>query len=284
MNADTTFSLETVQNLRTELLEHKKEKHEYRLMYFNACKERNQLQDELFKIKKKNLKLQTKIDKKAKSKKLHEDHNVARKRKLPSDQSENQSKRSRLDECRSQIVAAMSTVPGWKALNVSVKFPEQVADFEIAANTEHDNDSNASSQQSQDVDHSYCSQTNHVGEQEGQERDKPNRETAIFDDDGNFTKNHIRKAVLVTDNFRISNDAYHEIRSELAGHLPPLGQVKQEKYVMSEEIPYTKHATVSTFFSTIMYNMTKYPKLITNKFSTILQLHCTVLKCCFSIG
>ena len=75
----------------------------------------------------------------------------------------------------------------------------------------------------------------------------------IYNSEGNFTSKHIRKAVMVTDNFRISNEAYHEIRLELSGHMPPIGKVKSEKAIMSEEIPYKKHPTVSLFSPSLYF-------------------------------
>ena len=97
--------------------------------------------------------------------------------------------------------------------------------------------------QSQSEDHSYSN----AGERQPPVTDHEDLtdNEKIYDTEGNFTKRHLRKAVLVTDNFRISNDAYHEIRAELCGQMPPVGQVKREKAVMSEEIPYIKHPTVS---------------------------------------
>ena len=47
------------------------------------------------------------------------------------------------------------------------------------------------------------------------------------------------------DCFRISHEAYHELRNSGNGHFPPLHHIMKEKVAMSAEIPYSKHPTVS---------------------------------------
>ena len=67
----------------------------------------------------------------------------------------------------------------------------------------------------------------------------------IFDDDGNWRIRHIRKIINVMDKFRISHEAYHELRMSSKSKLPPIGQIVKEKIIMSECLPYEKHPTVS---------------------------------------
>ena len=43
----------------------------------------------------------------------------------------------------------------------------------------------------------------------------------IFDTTGHWKKQHIRRLIHVMDNFRISHDAYHELKIVSKGHLPP---------------------------------------------------------------
>ena len=80
----------------------------------------------------------------------------------------------------------------------------------------------------------------------------------IYDSDGNWQQKHKRAIIHVMDSFRISHEAYHELRHAGRNHLPPLHHIINEKFIMSEEIPYTKHPTVSVFVcwgGVIMYGL-----------------------------
>ena len=67
----------------------------------------------------------------------------------------------------------------------------------------------------------------------------------IYDCCGEWRRKHIRKIIYVMDCFRVSHEAYHELRMVSKGHLPPIGRISNEKKFMSEEIPYEKHPKVS---------------------------------------
>ena len=67
----------------------------------------------------------------------------------------------------------------------------------------------------------------------------------IFDNEGKWTKDHIRRLIHIMDSFRISHQAYHELRMVSKGHLPPIGKISYQKNIMSETLTYTKHPTVS---------------------------------------
>ena len=66
----------------------------------------------------------------------------------------------------------------------------------------------------------------------------------FFDHDGKWLKRHVRRLIHVMDSFRISNEAYHEIRMVSKGQLPPIGTIRKEKKIMSHELPYIKHPKV----------------------------------------
>ena len=51
--------------------------------------------------------------------------------------------------------------------------------------------------------------------------------------------------ITVMDTFRISHEAYHELRHAGKGHFPPLHHIVREKTLMSNVIPYIKHESVS---------------------------------------
>ena len=77
----------------------------------------------------------------------------------------------------------------------------------------------------------------------------------IYDCCGEWKQYHLRKIIYVMDSFRISHEAYHELRLVSKGHLPPIGRISKEKQDMSEEIPYEKHPRVSLFIDIV------YPEL-----------------------
>ena len=79
----------------------------------------------------------------------------------------------------------------------------------------------------------------------------------IYDGEGKWKKEHIRRLIHVMDCFRISNETYHEIRMVSKGHLPPIGQMRKEKKIMSQELPYIKHPKVhfSALYDLIILNM-----------------------------
>ena len=242
MNKQESFTLGTVNLMRKELLNKKKELTHYKELYSQVVKEKNEIQRQLAKSKKLCGKLQNKIDdlsvRRTKSGSLKE-----RKRKSCEGDDPPPSKKVRNDLCRRDIQTALQILPDWKSCCVQVKF-SNVADLNMVISKQCEAANKTSTPDIQQQDHSYC---HSKSEDAGNELIDPFlKSDDIYDADGNFTQRHIRKAVMVTDNYRISNDAYHEIRSELSGHMPPVGQLKQEKAVMSEEIPYQKHPSVCT--------------------------------------
>ena len=70
--------------------------------------------------------------------------------------------------------------------------------------------------------------------------------SSIFDTHGNWQQRHKRCIINVMDSYRISHEAYHKLRHAGKGHLPPLYQIRIKKNLMSKEIPYIKHPTVSS--------------------------------------
>ena len=57
-------------------------------------------------------------------------------------------------------------------------------------------------------------------------------------------KKRRRKVVSMMDQFKISQKGYHEFRKMFAPTIPPINQIKQERLIMSGEIPYIKHPSV----------------------------------------
>ena len=94
-------------------------------------------------------------------------------------------------------------------------------------------------------DHSYASSKllNHDCDEEEEDI----AYDSIFDSEGNWQEKHKRGIINVMDCYRISHEAYHELRHAGKGHFPPLYKIRLEKAAMSAEIPYIKHATVRVF-------------------------------------
>ena len=67
----------------------------------------------------------------------------------------------------------------------------------------------------------------------------------MFENNGTWHKQHIRRMIHVMDTFRISNEGYHELRMVSKGQLPPIGQIRKEKKIMSQQLPYIKHPKVN---------------------------------------
>ena len=93
------------------------------------------------------------------------------------------------------------------------------------------------------ADHSYASSK--LIEYSSDEEDFSDIDySSIFDSDGNWQKRHKRSIIHVMDSYRISHEAYHELRHAGKDHLPPLYQIRNEKILMSDEIPYIRHPSV----------------------------------------
>ena len=54
-----------------------------------------------------------------------------------------------------------------------------------------------------------------------------------------------RFVVSLMDEFKLSQRGYHEFRHLISKEAPPIHHIKQERVVMSNQIPYIKHPTVS---------------------------------------
>ena len=70
-------------------------------------------------------------------------------------------------------------------------------------------------------DHTYTSYKSHTDNDIGEFFNDVNH-SEIYDAEGNLSKSHIRQLVHVLDTFRISHEAYHEVRMVSKGHLPPI--------------------------------------------------------------
>ena len=74
----------------------------------------------------------------------------------------------------------------------------------------------------------------------------------IFGSDGDWQKEHKRAIIHVLDTYHISHEAYHELRHAGKNHFPPLHHIIKEKIVMSDQIPYSKHDSVSILVTSVL--------------------------------
>ena len=84
------------------------------------------------------------------------------------------------------------------------------------------------------------------------EPDPDPSENEIFDTDGNWNKKFLCQIITVMDKYKISHDAFHELRMVCLGYLPSINRIKSEKSKLSTEVKYTKDQSVS-YFKYIIY-------------------------------
>ena len=80
-----------------------------------------------------------------------------------------------------------------------------------------------------------------------------NKISEFVTDEGLFTSKckysdkHIRKVVSVLDENRISQKAYQQLKNVCKGHMPTLNQIKDQKFLMSIQLPLYSHTEVGLF-------------------------------------
>ena len=244
MNQQLWFHVSTVHPMRHDLLTCKKDLHKYKALYYDARKEIAQLKNQIQKLSVNHAKVQSDL------KAVHDKYKQwGKKRKCPFKECEIPNKSSRLENYKPFLDKIMDVVPHCKKLSIRIDEDGQPLELSLSKCADTTPPSSSNEEKKKGPDHNYCNKDKpETAEECPCAENAEDTEAGIYNSDGTFTKKHIRKAVMVTDNFRISNDAYHEIRSELSGHMPPVGRLKVEKAVMSEGIPYEKHPTVSDNF------------------------------------
>ena len=226
--------------MRHKLINCKKDLQNYKSLYYDAKKEICQLKSDLHKVNAKHGKLQAQV--KA-DKASHGQWKSVIKRKCPFKDCSIPTKKTRLEDYKPFLNKILDILPQCTKSSVCIEEDGQPVQLSLCKSSDNTEITSPRKDMAKGADHNYCN--NEAGDALPHPTSIESENSGIYNADGSFIKKHIRKAVLVTDNFRISNDAYHEIRSELNGHMPPVGKVKLEKSIMSEEIPYQKHPTVS---------------------------------------
>ena len=165
-------------------------------------------------------------------------------------------KRHQIDKYESILLETIKkTVKHCKGANVSLKIGDKNVNFSWNAKDLTSEMLNAGTPVQQGVvvrpshilDHSYAKpeilRPLNEHDEDAYEVDYSN----IFDGRGKWQKRHTRGIIHIMDNFRISHEAYHELRHAGKGHFPSLTAIMKEKRKMSQEIPYIRHPTVSIF-------------------------------------
>ena len=161
-------------------------------------------------------------------------------------------KRRRITELKKDVLAMFKDFGSIKSAHVYLNIGQNDVNFSffrkdlvstgnLPANETEDSQGNSSTDQS--FPSGGDAENN---DEEGQPDEVDYSE--IYDEEGKFTSRHLKKAVYVCDKYRISQEAYHELRMELKGHYPPIYLVKLQKNIMSQRIVYFPHDTVNNIY------------------------------------
>ena len=63
----------------------------------------------------------------------------------------------------------------------------------------------------------------------------------LFGNQCKYSASHIRSIVSVLDEHRISHKAYQHLKNACQGHMPSLNEIKDQKHLMSIQLPLTTH-------------------------------------------
>ena len=87
-------------------------------------------------------------------------------------------------------------------------------------------------------DHNYVKHKSFLNESDKQDKELCDVDyTSIFDEDGHWQTKHKKGIIHVMDTYRISHEAYHELRHAGKGHFPALGEIIKEKKKCLNKFP-----------------------------------------------
>ena len=239
---------DTLRRMREELFDTKKISAHYKMLYNNECRISKNLKKDLLKIQIESRKLQGTVwnlrNEKKKKNIVKKDPRTRRKKNWNELRGQ-RTKYRRLNDYKDMIFNTLLEIKACHRASINlwldqnkIQFNWSPSDFREAPFTFERNHGRF---HHVFKDHTYSCPDNSSPEHEHM-NDIDFAE--IYDCDGNWQKLHIRKLVHVMDSYRISHEAYHELRMVSKGHLPPLRRLCIEKKKMSVEIPYIKHPTV----------------------------------------
>ena len=240
------MNTEYLKEERLKLLQCQKEKRHFNFLFNKAVKENNRLKQTLAKLNQTVVELQEKCqDLTMKINNQNACKKGNRKRKSWSQIKCEHTKRKRIEQYGEKILNNIKrNVEECEGADLSlsvgrrlIKYKWRSKDFE---------------EQLQDTtkvqhlhDHNYATTNKTKYEIEREDTDHADY-SEFVDSEGNWRKRHIRSIINVMDKFRISHEAYHELKMVSKSQLPPIGKIAREKKIMSEELPYLKHPTVNT--------------------------------------
>ena len=250
------ISNEIVSDLRQNVVQYQKQLLHYKKMYSAECKRTKLLQREITNLRtmKNSLDLEIRQLKKKYTIREHCDiKNKKRKLKEWEHISSDRTKRRRFSTYKDMIfdtlqrigVCHRAEIIMWIS-KIKVQFSWSPRHFNDKLDLNSDKCRIAS-------EHNYTSGDIQSDDDNSEDYDDVDY-SEIFDINGNWRKQHIRRLVHVLDTFRVSHQAYHEIRMVAKGHLPPICRLSHEKHKMSDVIPYIKMEKVSLFLTVLYHN------------------------------
>ena len=241
-----------IKNLRNAELQAKKEVKHYKCLYSKECLRTKRLFKECEKLKRKLEQLRLRFQNlhaKSMCSKLDKQP-IERKRKSWSKVKCECTKCQRLNDYGTLLFKNLpDKIPQCKRAQLSLSLLGTTVNYFWKSNKcSNVNQSKTEIQNfSKKSDHSYASSKLLNYDSENEEFGDLDY-SQIFDSEGNWQSQHKRCIINIMDSYRISHEAYHELRNAGKGHFPPLHQIRIEKALMSFEIPYIKHETVLISF------------------------------------
>ena len=239
-------------DMRLNILNQQKQLRYYRSKYSEECKSATILQKQLISFKNKNTilhqenqRLKQRLFKIFKSEQKRQPRAPKRWPNITSERT----KRRRIASLKKILLQTFRNIDHCHRAEVSMWLDENRINFSFSpldmAAKSNSNAYASLHEEKISLDHNYALSHSQPDETEiFQDLDY----SEIYDSLGKWKQNHIRRLIFVMDSFRISHEAYHEIRMVSKGHLPPIGRLAKEKKKMSEEIYYEKHPKVSFLF------------------------------------
>ena len=251
----TNLSCPLLANMRKDFLKCKMELKHFKQSYRSECLKNDYLRREILKMKKSNGKLQCKIDEINRVSDVRKQENtekVTRKRKQWDEIKNDCTKRRRFAHYKSMILSTLKEISICHRAEITIWVYDNKINFSLGpkdlstySNLSNEEALRHNNRENVYHDHRYACQNEDIFA-ENELFDDINH-SQIYNSQGQWRIEHIRRLVHVLDNFRISHEAYHELRMVSKGHLPPLSKLAAQKKIMSDKIPYIKHPTVSLY-------------------------------------
>ena len=239
--------------IRKDLLKYKVELQHYKKLYQSECNNSRKIMSLYVKCKKDNEKLILKyesVSEKYNAAKEQCTAKMTRKRKEWSKITNDCTKRRRFATYKEHIFSALREIEFCHRAEITiwvhdtrVHFSWSPSDFSQMKTSTEAQSVDTNSFDKIDHDHSYACDREEILKEHDTYDDVDYSE--IYTNKGNWKIQHVRRLVHVLDCFRISHEAYHELRMVSKGHLPPIRRLSVQKKIMSEQIDYIKHPTVS---------------------------------------